>query len=190
MDSSLLKSRSPYKRGADWGAIFGIYLSALFFATSYSVSNPWCAIASLVLIIGVPVCIFIMLRRSYVADNGTTIFSSLWMEGIAIFFFGGLIASIVAMVYMRWIVPTFFEDRIDILIDTYNSMEGMPRAKEAAEMLQAARDQKLLPKPIELTVDMLWLIVFSGSILSMVMSWLVQLIKVKGAMRGSGNNLR
>lgn len=31
MDSSTLKSHSPYKRGADWGAWFGIYLSVLFF---------------------------------------------------------------------------------------------------------------------------------------------------------------
>ncbi len=30
MDSSTLKSHSPYKRGADWGAWFGIYLSVLF----------------------------------------------------------------------------------------------------------------------------------------------------------------
>ena len=54
----------------------------------------------------------------------------------------------------------------------------MQQAQDAADMLTAARDQKLLPKPIELTVDMLWLVVFSGSILSMIMSWLVQLTKV------------
>lgn len=177
MDSSTLKSHSPYKRGADWGAWFGIYLSVLFFVTSYSVSSPVCALIGLLMIIGVPPCIYFMLRKSYVSDNGTTIFSSLWMEGISIFFFGGLIASIVAMIYMRWIDPTFFDSRIDTLIDMYSSMD-MQQAQDAADMLIAARDQKLLPKPIELTVDMLWLIVFSGSILSMLMSWLVQLTKV------------
>ena len=41
----------------------------------------------------------------------------------------------------------------------YSSMD-MQQAQDAADMLTAARDQKLLPKPIELTVDMLWLIVF------------------------------
>ena len=78
---------------------------------------------------------------------------------------------------MRWIDPTFFDSRIDTLIGMYSSMD-MQQAQDAADMLIAARDQKLLPKPIELTVDMLWLIVFSGSILSMLMSWLVQLTKV------------
>lgn len=115
MDSSTLKSHSPYKRGADWGAWFGIYLSVLFFVTSYSVSSPVCALIGLLMIIGVPPCIYFMLRKSYVSDNGTTIFSSLWMEGISIFFFGGLIASIVAMIYMRWIDPTFLTAELTLL---------------------------------------------------------------------------
>ncbi len=190
MDSIQLKSQSPYKRGADWGAWFGIYLSALFFATSYSVSYPVCGLLGLLLIVCVPPCIFLMLRKSYIADNGKTIFSSLWMEGIAIFFFGGLIASIVAMVYMRWIEPSFFDTRIDALIELYSEMKDIPQAQEAAELLQTARDQKVLPKPIELTIDMLWLIVFTGSLLSMIMSWLVQLFKVSPSAPNPKNNLR
>ena len=51
MDSSTLKSHSPYKRGADWGAWFGIYLSVLFFVTSYSVSSPVCALIGLLMIL-------------------------------------------------------------------------------------------------------------------------------------------
>lgn len=184
MDSSQsqLKSRSPYRRGADWGGWFGIYLTALFFASSYSIDKPLCALASMALMLGVPLCVFFMLRRSYAADGGTTLLSALWMEGIATFFFGGLIASIVAMVYMRWIEPGFFEERVEALIATYSGME-MPTAQEAAEMLRAARDQRLLPKPIELTVDMLWLTVFTGSLLSLVMSWVVKLLKVKPTSR-------
>ena len=177
MDSSQLTFRSPYKRGADWGALFGIYLVALFFATSYSITNGYAALGAMVLMAGVPVCIYFMLRHSYVSDNGTTIFSSLWMEGIAIFFFGGLIASVIAMIYMRWIDPGFLNDRVDTLIEIY-STSGIPTGEEAAEMLQTAIDQKLLPKPIEITIDMLWLIVFSGSLLSMVISWLVPMKKL------------
>lgn len=188
MDTSRIISRSPYKRGADRGAWFGIYLTALFFATSYSVDRPLCAVVGMALMLGVPPCIFFMLRRSYVADGGDTQFSSLWMEGIAIFFFGGLIASIVALVYMRWIEPTFFEERVDTLISIYSAMD-LPQAKEASEMLQAARDQKLLPKPIEITVDMLWLIVFTGSLLSMVMTWLIKMLTPRRSITRHSNNL-
>ena len=145
MDSIQLKSQSPYKRGADWGAWFGIYLSALFFATSYSVSYPVCGWLGLLLIVGVPPCIFLMLRKSYIADNGKTIFSSLWMEGIAIFFFGGLIASIVAMVYMRWIEPSFFDTRIDALIELYSEMKDIPRPRKLPSFFRPRVTRKCCP---------------------------------------------
>lgn len=180
MDSTQLKTKSPYRRGADHGAVFGVYLAALFFATAYSVDHPLLALAAMAMMLVVPLYIFATLRRSFIADRGETQFSSLWMEGIATFFFGGLIASIVAMVYMRWVEPGFFDERVDTLIAIYSSMD-LDQAQEAADMLLAARDQKLLPKPIEITVDMLWLIVFTGSLLSMAVAWLVQLMKPKAS---------
>ncbi len=169
---------SPYRRGADYGAWFGLYLTALFFATAYSMSQPPLGLLSLVLMSGVPAVIYIMLRRSYVSDLGKTLFSSLWMEGIMIFLCGGMIASFIAVMYMRWIEPNFLDHQVTMMIDLYNSTDW-ERGKEFAEMLQRARDQHLIPRPIELAVDMLWLIVFSGSILSMLMSLLVQARSVK-----------
>lgn len=188
MDISQIKPRSPYKRGADWGAVFGIYLSALFFASSYSFDYPLASVASFLLIIGVPVFIFFALRRGYVEDRGTTIFSSLWVEGIAIFFFGGLIASLVAFVYMRWIEPDFIAGRLNAMIDVYSSVD-VPNSDDVVEVLQAVRDRDLLPRPIEIIVDMLWLMVFTGSMLSMIISTLVPLKKVKNTDITSNDNL-
>jgi hypothetical protein len=188
MDYSQLKPRSPYKRGADWGALFGIYLSALFFASSYSFDYPICSVLAFVMMIGVPLFVAFVLRYSYVQDRGTTIFSSLWVEGIAIFFFGGLISSLVAFVYMRWLEPDFIADRLNAMIDVYSSAE-VPNGKDVVEVLQAVRDRELLPRPIEIIVDMLWLIVFTGSILSMIISMLVPLKKVKNTDTTSNNNL-
>lgn len=174
MDSNELRQRSPYKRGADYGAVFGVYLSALFLITAYSLEVPGLGLASFMLMLFVPFIIYYMLRRSYVADYGKTIFSSLWMEGIMIFACGSLIASVVAFVFMRWIQPDYLERTLRMVIDTYNSGVMGERGHEVAEILQAAIDQKRLPKPIELVVDMMWLEVFSGSILSMLMTLLVQ----------------
>ena len=173
MSSMHSTNQSPYSRGAYYGVVFGAYLSVLFFAIAYSLSVPVLSLLSLLMMAGVPVAIYIMLRKSYVADYGKTIFSSLWMEGIAIFFFGGLIASLVSVTYMTWINPGYLYGQVDMMIELYGNADW-ERGKELSDILVRAKEQHLTPSPIDLAVDMLWLIVFSGSILSMLMSLLVQ----------------
>lgn len=166
-------THSPYRRGADFGIYFGMYLTALFFSSAFSTNIPFLSLMSLLLMAGVPFLIYFMLRSSYRRDYCKTLFSSLWMEGIAIFFFGGLIASFISVIYMRWINPDFINTQVDTLIELYRSIDW-DRGHEMADIFQRAKEQHLLPSPIQITVDMLWLIVFSGSILSMLMALLVQ----------------
>ncbi len=166
-------NQSPYRRGAYFGSYFGVYLCVLFFAMAHSLSVPVLSVVSLLMMAGVPVAVYLMLRRSYVADYGKTIFSSLWMEGICIFFFGGLIATLVSVLYMQVINPGYIMSQVDMMIELYGSTEW-ERGQELADMLERARKQHLIPSPMDLAIDMLWLMVFSGSILSMLMSILVQ----------------
>lgn len=173
MNSTQPINQSPYSRGAHYGVAFGVYLSVLFFAIAHSLTVPVLSLLSLVMMAGVPVVIYIMLRKSYLADYGKTIFSSLWMEGIAIFFFGGLIASLVSVAYMSWINPGYLYSQVDTMIELYGNTDW-ERGKELSDILVRAKNQHLIPTPIDLAIDMLWLIVFSGSILSMLMSLLVQ----------------
>ena len=95
MDNNQYITSSPYRRGAVYGVPFGLYLTALFFAISYTFDIPLLGPVSFLLMLGVPFMIYGFLRRSFVEDRGTTIYSSLWMEGIAIFFFGGMLTGCV-----------------------------------------------------------------------------------------------
>ncbi len=173
MDNNQYITSSPYRRGAVYGVPFGLYLTALFFSISYTFDFPLLGPVSLILILGVPFMIYGFLRRSFIEDRGASIYSSLWMEGIAIFFFGGLIATLVSVVYMRWIYPDFIETRIDAMIELYSQAE-FSRSHEAIDLLNRAKEQNLIPKPIDIAVDMLWFIVFTGSLLSMLMALLAR----------------
>ena len=173
MDNNQYITSSPYRRGAVYGVPFGLYLTALFFAISYTFDIPLLGPVSFLLMLGVPFMIYGFLHRSFVEDRGTTIYSSLWMEGIAIFFFGGMLATLVSVVYMRWIEPDFINSRIDAMIELYSQAE-FSRSREAIDILTRARDQNLIPKPIDIAVDMLWFIVFTGSLLSMLMALLAR----------------
>lgn len=183
MDNAELKLRSPYRRGADNGLVIGIYLTALFFSTMYAVNLPVLSLVSLCLMAAIPFVVYAMLRRSYVSDSGTTPFSSLWMQGITAFLCGAMISGVVAVIFMRFIRPGFFDDWIDSMISFYSATDW-DRGKELAEILTAARDQHLFPRVIEITIDMMWLMAFSGSMLSMLMALLVQARSVKGSSKG------
>ena len=170
--------KSVYKRGADDGLYFGIYLIIMFFASAYSMSIPFAGLLSMLLILGVPFLIYRFLLRSYVYDYGTTQFSALWVQGITTFFCGSLISGIVAFIYMKWINPDFIVNQIQALIDIYQAT-NWAEGKEIANILNKSIENNLLPTPINIVFESIWLAVFTGSILSMIVSLIVQARKVK-----------
>ena len=172
------EQKSVYKRGADDGLFFGIYLIIMFFSSAFSMAVPFAGLLSMLLVLGVPFLIYRFLRRSYVNDSGTTQFSALWVQGITTFFCGSLISGIVALVYMQWINPDFIATQVQSLIDVYMATDW-EEGKEIAKVLTKMIEQNLLPTPINIVIESIWLAVFTGSILSMILSIVVQARKTK-----------
>lgn len=171
-------SASPYKRGADDGITFAIYLTVLFFASIFSPKHILLSVSSLVLMAGVPFMIYYYLRRAYVADKGIATVSSLWMHGIMIFVCGSVLSAVVQVVYLRWIDPLYISNMVKLLIDTYSKIPG-ENAREIVTVLQRTLDYHLLPSAISIVFEMIWLAIFSGSLLSLLMTLLVRARPVK-----------
>lgn len=174
----LTEQKSVYRRGADDGLFFGIYLIIMFFASAFSMTIPFAGLLSIISVLGVPFIIYRFLRRSYINDNGTTQFSALWVQGITTFFCGSLISGIVALIYMKWINPDFILTQIQTLIDVYMANDWK-EGKEIAEVLTKMIENNMLPTPINIVIESIWLAVFTGSILSMIASMIVQARKIK-----------
>lgn len=170
--------KSVYKRGADDGFYFGVYLVVLFFASVFAMTLPFAGLLTMILMLGVPFVIYRFLRRTYVADNGMTQYSALWLQGIIIFFCGSLLSGLVAYVYMRWINPDFIMSIVKDAIGIYSS-SNWENGQEVADVLQKMIDQKLVPKPIEVVIQSIWTAVFTGSLLSMLVALVVQSKKIK-----------
>ena len=164
---------SVYKRGGDDGFVFGIYLTVMFFATAYSMTVPFAGLMSTLMMLAVPVVMYRFLRRSYVAFGG-----KLWLQGIVTFFCGGLIAGLAAVVFMRWIQPDYIISQANAAIKIWEE-SGLPQGQEMADVMRKAIEQKMIPSSIELVIEMLWLQVFSGSLLSIVLSLIIRAIKIK-----------
>ncbi|MCM1029253.1 MAG: DUF4199 domain-containing protein [Pseudoflavonifractor sp.] len=164
---------SPYKRGADDGFIFAIYLTVMFFTSIYSASVALLSLLTIGLMVGVPFIIYFFLRRAYVEEHGTTIMSGLWMHGIMIFLCGGLLSSAVAFIWLRWIQPTYIVDQLHAIIELYED-SGWDRGEEIASVLKEMIKQGVVPGAISIAMEMLWLGVFTGSLLSALMALLVR----------------
>lgn len=168
------KLTNPYRQGADDGLWMGLYLSALFFASAFAVGRTLVGALATGMIIAVPVILFLLLRRTWRRDEGLSLFSGLWMQGIITFLCGGLISGVVAFAYLRWVNPSWLADQVRAMISLYSSIEG---GAVIADTLSTMLDRHLLPSPIQMVIQMLWLEIFSGSILSLIVTALVRLTR-------------
>lgn len=164
---------NPYRRGADDGFLLGAYLVLLFFALAFSMKVSILGMIAMGMILAVPAVIYLMLARSFRAQNGLASFSSLWMQGIVTFFGGSLILAVVMMVYLRWIDPSFMADRLTEAIQIYRDL-NQPRATEVADTLQLILDQNIIPSATDVALEVIWAGVFTGSLLSMLIALLVR----------------
>lgn len=164
-----IKAKSPFRRGADDGIIMGLLLVAVFFTGTLSFSYTLASdLTPILMLAGVPLLTYFLLRRSYVRDNGMTLFSSLWMQGIVTFFCGSLILAIVMYVYMRWGNPGFMREMVIRMSEFYDSMPETPKSREVSQIFHTMLDENVFPSAINVAIESIWLGVFSGSLLSML----------------------
>lgn len=165
--------QSPYRIGAERGLAFGMILCTMFFAYVYSTQVPFLSLVALGLFIFVPFWIYHRLRRTFVAESYATTLSGLWMQGIVIFACGSAICAAASIVYMKWIEPDFIINAVRQAISFYEN-SPTPRAAEVADILQRMIEIHAVPTPAAVAIEMLWLSIFSGSILSLLMALLAR----------------
>lgn len=171
------KPKTIYARGADDGLWMGLYITAAMASICASISLPMLQIPAFALALGVPFLTYFFLRRTHVAAHGMTVFSALWMQGIVMFGCASLIFGAVAFVYLRYVNPGFIESVFGYLIEFYGQTDG-EQAQALADELRAVADSNAYPRPAVLVLGEMWSIMFSGSLLSMVVGAVARLKRV------------
>ncbi len=164
------KGQSLYRRGADDGFWFGLYLCAMFIL---SVNGIAAQIGSMLMFFGVPFIIYFYLDRSYRADNLKTSFSGLWLHGICIFFFASLIMALAIYIYSRFINPMYINACAEMARQFYSAQPSAD-AQDYALTIKKVQEAHLLPAPSQLAVTWIMLTVFFGSLLSMAESAIIR----------------
>jgi len=127
--------------------------------------------------LGVPFLTYFFLRRTHVAAHGMTVFSALWMQGIVMFACASLIFGAIAFVYLRYVNPGFVAMVFEYLADFYRQT-GDEGAGALADELQTVIDKNAYPRPAVIVIGEMWSVMFSGSLLSMVVGALARIKRV------------
>ncbi|MDE6642772.1 MAG: DUF4199 domain-containing protein [Muribaculaceae bacterium] len=166
--------RSIYRRGADNGLLLGLYFCIMFGFSIAGERVQAVGFVSTLMMLGVPFLVYRFLRKTYVEQHGLTQFSALWTQGIIAFAGGGLILAFVVFIYIRFIDPQIIVRQLDSLINVYTEADNQ-RADDMITVLTNMRDMHLYPSARDIVVQLELLSIFSGSILSMLMSLLVRM---------------
>lgn len=163
---------SPYRRGADDGLIFGLYLTLMFFGSIFAPKLPLLGLLSFALMAGVPAIIALFLYRYNRNQHGCASFSELWMSGIVTFICGSFISGALLIVYMKWIEPDFIVNQLNGLIEASKQVPGTA-LEEAGNMASQMIDANFIPSATAIASEVIMLAIVSGSLLSMIISSLL-----------------
>ncbi len=167
------KKRSIYLRGAEDGLLAGPLLAAFIVCFGATVFVPMLFLPSMALLVATPVVTYLMLRRAYIDENYQSSFSTIWLHGICIFFFGGLIMSFVAFACMRWIWPDYISDMLQMAVEVGKTSTGAEMAAMTDAIEQSIEDHKV-PTAASVVIDLLYMVVLLGTMVSMVLAMIVR----------------
>ena len=165
--------KSIYKRAAEWGLPFGLYIACMGVASIYADYFAPLSIIFILMIMATPLVVYYFQRRRFIEDDGFTEYAGLWMLGILLFIFGSVIASCIIYLVLQYFRPDFMYEQARMVIEAYSKM---PQASdsEVLRVLQRMVDEKLLPTPIEAVFNAFWFITFFGSLVSAITALIAQ----------------
>ena len=167
----MITTEQVYKNGAYKGLVMGLYLSVVSIFSMLSDSVPLLSMVALPMLVCLPLLQYRLLYIEWRKADYSATFSSLWMLGITIFIGGSLVCALLTL-----FDPDFFMRSTQAMVDTLQA-DPQLRSSDLCRMLKASIEAGLVPSPIEFCVQMIMFTVFSGSILSLVLTPIVKLRK-------------
>lgn len=170
--------KSPYRQGADDGFLLGIYLSAMSLCMVNSTRIPLLALMALGMFVAVPAIVYTFMRRYDRRLGRASGFAVNWMHGVMIFVCAALVSGAVMTVYMRWIDPGFIPSQMEILAGMEGRFPGSA-FDQSAMLARQMVEANFMPSAISISVELIFLEIFSGSCLAMLLSGILALMRPK-----------
>lgn len=176
--------RSVYAIGAGDGLWIGLTMGICMLCMIMSMRHPALSLVGLALFVVTPYLVWRFLRRGWVSGEVPPSFSAVWLHGICIFLFGGLIMALIMYVTLRYLSPGWIEMQIRMAVE---QLGQTPDTAEQARTLARIADSGQLPSPIYTAVSSIWLVAFTGSMWSMVFAFVLARTARFKALHNSAN---
>ena len=161
-------SRSVYNLGASDGIWVGLAMGLCMMCMIESAKIPFLAFLGLLLFVAVPVMVWKMLRRAWMLSRVPPSFSAVWLHGICIFLFGGLIMALITYISLRYLSPGWIETQT---LEAASRLAGNPDTAEQSLILLRIVESGQLPTPIYTAISSIWMVAFTGSLMSMIFAY-------------------
>lgn len=174
-----MTEKTTNRIAAENGVKFGILLSVLAILSLISSKMPLLSIVQLALMIVVPIVIFKQLKARYIDSMGLIQSGTLWFQGLLTFFYGSLISSAVALVYLQVIEPNLIYDQVINAAKAYEQMgheTHNPQFIQFAKTFRQLANSGKLPSSFEITFMMFLICVTTGSICSLIEATIIRAI--------------
>lgn len=155
------------KQASDYGALMGAMLCFLFFAVVYSSAIPVLSFLVIALLISIPFFLFWIMKRLQRRAPDFWRLSALWMLGILIFIFGGILLAAAAYIFLQFIDPDFIHRQLGAAIDIYKQNPELVNS-QTLTLLTNMYESGNIPSAIQSAMSTLWTVSFFGSILSLI----------------------
>ena len=149
-----IKPKSVFRRGAEDGTWFGIYLSVLFILSAVSIKISILGLLAFIMALAVPIYAYIILRKGFIQNGCFYTFFEVW--------------TLTMVIYLNWVNPSFIVEQSKAIVSLYNDLGG--DWKTMAQVVEQAINQGLLPTPISMASDIISLGIFSGSMLTLILT--------------------
>lgn len=153
----------------------GLYLIAMSACLVASVYTPFTLFLLALLVPGMPLLLYLQLRRMYREEPANRGFSAIWTAGIMITLCGSLICGLVTAAWLLTVQPDFMtlymRQAIELAVQSGHQAQY---GEEIAAMRAALDGGGVELSPMRFVFSMIWATVLAGSILSMLIAWLLR----------------
>lgn len=172
------KGKSIVTYAMEYGIYLGLFLTVKFAVTTQSTRFVALNVLSQVLLLALPFVVYWLMRRFRNEMQGRAGFSQLWLFGIFLFFFGSLLSGVAEYAFYRFIDPLYLERLIASVLDTLGTLSRM-QDSPFLEVMREGLEKGGAPSAIEMVYQTILSNVFFGSLLSMLLAWVLTLVNRK-----------
>ena len=162
----------------EYGIYFGLFLIVKFLITTQSTKFIALNVLAEILFVSIPFVLYYLMKMYRNKEKGRVGFVHLWTFGIFLFFFASLLSGLVQYVFYQYIDPLYLEKQIASLLDML-AMLSNQQGSEFLQMMREGLEKGGAPTAIEMVYQTILSNVFFGSLLSMLLAWIMRYRKLK-----------